>query len=67
MRFHFHRDPDWHMSELGIFALYRCRCGARRTVWVARRVYGVIPDEYPRLTDRHGRQLADSGWVTPAR
>jgi hypothetical protein len=60
---HFHRDPDWQSN--GLFALYRCRCGAKRTRWINRGMYGPIPDGFPRLTDRHGQQLADSGWIRP--
>jgi hypothetical protein len=60
---HFHHDPGWRMSDNGVFALHVCRCGARRTVWLARRMYGPIPAGFPPLKDRHGRQLADSGWV----
>lgn len=58
---HFHRDPDW--QEDGIYRLHACPCGAKRIRWVNRKLYGAIPDGYPSLTDRHGRQLADSGWV----
>jgi hypothetical protein len=59
--FHFHRDPDWRMD--GIYALYQCRCGARRTRWVNRRMGAPIPAGFPKLTDRHGFRLIDSGWV----
>lgn len=58
---HFHRDPDW--QEDGIFALHRCRCGAKRIRWVNHLLYGPPPPGFPPLRDRHGRQLADSGWV----
>jgi hypothetical protein len=64
MRLHIHRDPGWRMS--GLFALYQCRCGAKRTLWVSRRMYGPVPDGWPPLTDKHGRQLVDSGWVRTA-
>lgn len=60
---HFHRDPDWQFD--GIFVLMRCRCGAKRIRWSNRRYYGPIPAGFPSLTDRHGMQLADSGWVKP--
>jgi hypothetical protein len=59
-RLHVHRDPRWRMA--GIFALYECRCGARRIRWVHRNRYGPPPAGFPPLTDSHGRQLADSGW-----
>lgn len=60
---HFHRDPDWQFQ--GIFALYKCRCGTRRTRWVNRKMSGPLPDGFPSLRDRHGMTLTDSGWVKP--
>ena len=55
-----HRDPAWCIQ--GIFALYQCRCGARRVTWVTRSLYGPVPEGFPLLEDRHGRQVTDSGW-----
>lgn len=64
--FHFHRDPDWRMDDgIGAYALYECRCGARRTRWLNRRMAGSVPAGFPPLLDRHGRDVTDSGWVRP--
>ncbi|MCP3820083.1 hypothetical protein NLX86_18880 [Streptomyces sp. A3M-1-3] len=56
----FHRDPNWQIS--GIFAYHQCRCGARRTVHVARNYYGPTEPGWPEPKDKHGRLLVKSGW-----
>ena len=62
---HFHRDPDWRMTENGIFALHECRCGAKRTRWVNHLAYRPVPAGFPLPRDKHGQYRTDSGWVMP--
>lgn len=59
--FHVHRDRHWYMD--GIYALYHCRCGARRVRWVNRKMAGPVPVGFPALRDKHGRPVTDTGWV----
>lgn len=65
MRFHWHHDPDWKID--GVWAYHVCRrCGARRIVWAVRGLMGPCRPGWGHLTvDKHGRHLADSGWVIP--
>lgn len=64
MRLHIHRDPNW--QQRGVWAEYRCRCGARRLRRNSFRLYGPIPTTWDvsLMRDRHGRVKDDSGWVT---
>lgn len=56
----FHRDPDW--QQRGPYAYYQCRCGARRVRHIVVTLPGTILPGWPRLVDRHGRRVYDSGW-----
>ena len=58
--FHIHWDRDWVAK--GGFALYECRCGARRTMRLNRNYWGPVPPGWPPLLDRHHMPVADSGW-----
>lgn len=60
---HFHRDPDWRST--GIHAYYLCKCGARRVRMVSLTMDGPVERGWPRLVDRHGMPVADTGWVKP--
>lgn len=61
--FHIHYDRDWQMD--GSNALYECRCGARRVRRMYTGVY-TVSSGWPRLVDRHGRGVMDTGWVKPS-
>lgn len=58
--FHWHRDRNWQTD--GIHAFYECRCGARRVRWVNLRIGAPLPAGWPGLSDKHGRDVTDSGW-----
>jgi len=57
---HFHDDPDW---QADLHAYYECRCGARRTRRLYSNIDGPERPGWPRLSDRHGMPINDTGWV----
>lgn len=59
--FHVHYDRNWQKD--GSNAVYECRCGARRVRWVYWGACTVSPPGWPRLVNRHGEFVRDTGWV----
>lgn len=62
----FHRDPNW--QQRGGYVYDQCKCGARRVrrVWTRGQFWcAPIDPGWPKLVDRHGRSINDTGWVKP--
>lgn len=58
---HVHRDPDHQLHGANVY--YRCRrCGAVRVQQAYRNLLGPVEPGWPRLEDRHGFPVVDTGW-----
>lgn len=57
---HLHHDPNYTVDAVHRYD--ECRCGARRTTWIAVNLIGPTRADWPPLVDRHGFYRQSSGW-----